>query len=106
MPSSKAAHMHGQPFGPLNILYSLWLSIFLFALRQKDLISCCFIIPVLGQANKDYISAAVANSWLEVRMINFGGKPLDLIIYIIINRTCVALRPHKYMSGPLGLPNI
>ena len=37
-------------------------------------------------------------------MIALGGKLLDLIINIIINKTCAALRPHKYVSGPLGPP--
>ena len=37
---------------------------------------------------------------------SFGGKPLDLIIYILINKASAALMPHKYMSGPLVPPKI
>ena len=38
------------------------------------------------------------------QLITSGGKTLDLIIYIIINKTCVASRLQKYISGPLGPP--
>ena len=34
----------------------------------------------------------------------FGGKPP--IFYLIINKICAVLRPHKYMSWPLGPPRI
>ena len=40
------------------------------------------------------------------QLITFGGKPLDLIIYIIINKTCAASMLQKYISGPLGPPKI
>ena len=43
-------------------------------------------------------SVNLRRSWL----ITFDRKQLDLIIHIIINKTCAALRPHKYMGGPLG----
>ena len=34
------------------------------------------------------------------RLITLGGKPLDLIIYIIINKTCAASGPHKTHERP------
>ena len=34
------------------------------------------------------------------RMITFYGKPLDQIIYIKINKTCAALRPHELYGRP------
>ena len=43
---------------------------------------------------------ALLISWLII----LAGKQLDLTIYIIINKTCAALWPHKYMSDPLGPP--
>ena len=38
-------------------------------------------------------------SWL----ITFDGKQLDLIIHIIINMTCAALRPHQLHEQPFRL---
>ena len=35
-----------------------------------------------------------------------AGNPLDLSIYIIIDKTCADLRPKKRMIGPLGPPEI
>ena len=33
--------------------------------------------------------------YLNARLITFGGKPLILIIYIILDKTCAALRPYE-----------
>ena len=38
--------------------------------------------------------------YLNERLITFGGKPIDLIIYIIINKTCAALRPYELHARP------
>ena len=40
------------------------------------------------------------------QMIIMAGNLLDLSIYIIINKTCTALRSHKCIIDPLGPPKI
>ena len=51
----------------------------------------------------EFLTNARPGPLRSLRLMTLGGKPLDLIIYIIIIRACAALRPHKYMNGPLGL---
>ena len=44
-------------------------------------------------------SVNLRRSWL----ITFDRKQLDLIIHIIINKTCAALRPHQLHERPFRL---
>ena len=80
---------------------SHWVQEYCFQMPQQNKYSLRIKITVLYWPRGQKRSIKSFNS-SSPTVDNFGGKPLDLTIYVIINKTCTALRPHKYMSGPLG----